>query len=108
MAARVSAEVKKRAPKVAVELGGYCGYSAVRIGRLLPEGSRFISMEINPLFAAIATKIVELAGLSHKVVRRSLVVSVGSPGLRVADCWAVATGVSEGRAGGGDDAAAGC
>jgi hypothetical protein len=85
----VGAEVKKRAPKIAIELGGYCGYasaevwsylwlhhlrfvaecrySAIRIARLLPDDAKFISLEINPLYAAIATKLVELAGLSHKV-----------------------------------------
>jgi catechol O-methyltransferase len=60
-------EVIAKSPMLALELGGYCGYSAIRIARLMPEGSRFISLEINPLFAAIATKLIELAGLSHKV-----------------------------------------
>jgi len=51
----------------AMEIGGYCGYTAVRIGRLLPAGGQLVSVEIDPLFAAIATKVVEFAGLSDKV-----------------------------------------
>ncbi|KAL1526844.1 hypothetical protein AB1Y20_015536 [Prymnesium parvum] len=51
----------------AMEIGSYCGYTAVRIARLMPEGSKLVSVEIDPLFAAIATKVVEFAGLSHKV-----------------------------------------
>lgn len=50
-----------------LEFGGYCGYSAVLIGSLLPEGGKLISIEINPVYAAIATKIIEFAGLAHKV-----------------------------------------
>lgn len=34
-------------PKWALEIGTYCGYSAVRIGRLLPEGGKLISIEIS-------------------------------------------------------------
>jgi len=54
-------------PNVVLELGSYCGYSAVRIARLLPPGGKLISVEINPLHAAIATKVVEWAGLADKV-----------------------------------------
>jgi len=59
--------IQKSKPKVVVELGGYCGYSAVLMGSLLSDDARFYSIEINPLFAAISTKIIERAGLSHKV-----------------------------------------
>ena len=63
----VRSEVQQRKPKVAVELGGYCGYSAVLIGAALPPDGRLYSIEIDPLHAAIATKIVEYAGLKDKV-----------------------------------------
>lgn len=46
-----------------LELGTYCGYSALRIARNLPEGSTLLSVEKDALFAAIATKIIEFAGL---------------------------------------------
>lgn len=43
------------------------GYSALRIARNLPEGGRLLSVEKDELFAAIATKIIEFAGLDDKV-----------------------------------------
>lgn len=54
-------------PKLALEFGGYCGYSAVLIGSLLPEDGRLISIELNASFAAIATKVIEFAGLRDRV-----------------------------------------
>jgi len=59
--------VKAKSPSSFLELGAYCGYSAVRIGRLLPPGAKLVSVEIDPLYAAIATKVVEHAGLSGSV-----------------------------------------
>ncbi|CAH2295590.1 Catechol O-methyltransferase [Pelobates cultripes] len=59
--------VKETNPSVLLELGTYCGYSAVRIGRLLKPGARFYTLEINPTFAAIAKQIIEFAGLKDKV-----------------------------------------
>jgi len=57
----------KKAPRCCLELGTYCGYSALRIARNLPEDGLLVSIEVDPLFGAIATKIVEYAGLGHKV-----------------------------------------
>jgi len=54
-------------PVRCLELGTYCGYSALRIARNLPEGSTLLSVERDELFAAIATKIIEFAGLEAKV-----------------------------------------
>jgi len=59
--------IRAKNPMAAMEIGAYCGYTAVRIGRLMPEGGKLVSVEIDPLFAAIATKVVEHAGLSSKV-----------------------------------------
>merc|ERR1719174_2279871 len=59
--------IRAKQPKVAMEIGAYCGYTAVRMGRLVPSGGRLISIEIDPLYAAIATKMVEHAGLSDRV-----------------------------------------
>ena len=50
-----------------MELGTYCGYTAVRMGRLLPPGAKLVSVEIEPLFAAIASTVVEHAGLRDRV-----------------------------------------
>jgi catechol O-methyltransferase len=60
-------EVKLAQPQIAVEVGGYCGYSAVRIARLLPPGGRLFSLELEPRFAAIAEQVVRAAGLSDRV-----------------------------------------
>jgi catechol O-methyltransferase len=60
-------EVKLAQPQIAVEVGGYCGYSAVRIARLLPPGGHLFSLELEPRFAAIAKQVVQAAGLSDRV-----------------------------------------
>ena len=49
--------IKTKQPKTAMEIGAYCGYTAVRMGRLMPAGSKLVSVEIDPLYAAIATKV---------------------------------------------------
>lgn len=59
--------VRARAPKVAVELGAFCGYSAVRTARLLPKDGHLYSIEFDARRAAFSTKIVEFAGLASKV-----------------------------------------
>ncbi len=51
-----------------LELGGYCGYSAVRVAQhLTREGSKLVSVEKSPRFAEIAQRIVDYAGLSDRV-----------------------------------------
>jgi len=59
--------LKEKKPKVAMELGAYCGYSAIRAANLLDDDAQLISIEKSALNAAIATKMVEFAGLQHKV-----------------------------------------
>lgn len=59
--------VKKHQPLMSLELGTYCGYTALRIARLIPEDAQLVSVEIDPLHAAIATKIIEHAGMRDKV-----------------------------------------
>jgi catechol O-methyltransferase len=65
--------LKKENPKVVVELGGYLGYSAILFADTLravfPEGEMFHvwSLEFEPRFAAIAEKLIDLAGLSAHV-----------------------------------------
>lgn len=60
--------IRAKSPKIAMEIGTYCGYTAVRMGQQIPPGGRLVSVELDPLYAAIATKIVEIAGLSDRVV----------------------------------------
>ncbi|KAJ7295552.1 hypothetical protein O6H91_Y001300 [Diphasiastrum complanatum] len=60
--------VKNRKPGAVLELGAYCGYSAIRIASQLKEPeSMLISLEMNPHNAVIARKMIEFAGLSSKV-----------------------------------------
>lgn len=59
--------MQDKSPVRCLEIGTYCGYSALRIARNLPDGGFLVSVEVDPLFAAIATKVVEHAGLAHKV-----------------------------------------
>ncbi|CAG8388855.1 unnamed protein product [Penicillium salamii] len=52
-------------PKTMIELGCYVGYSAILFGDAVRRngGDRYLSLELNPEFAAIANMLVELAGL---------------------------------------------
>jgi len=59
--------IKARNPKTVLELGLYCGYSATRISRLLPEGGKLISVEKNPAQIPLASKVIAHAGLEGKV-----------------------------------------
>eukprot|EP01116_Phalansterium_solitarium_P023598 TRINITY_DN835_c0_g1_i3.p1 TRINITY_DN835_c0_g1~~TRINITY_DN835_c0_g1_i3.p1 ORF type:complete len:258 (+),score=76.24 TRINITY_DN835_c0_g1_i3:73-846(+) len=59
--------VTERAPRVVVEFGAYYGYSAVRLGRLLKDDAVLYSIEVDPVCAAISSKIVEYAGLADRV-----------------------------------------
>ncbi|KJE93187.1 catechol-O-methyltransferase [Capsaspora owczarzaki ATCC 30864] len=55
--------VKDAQPMNCVELGGYVGYSAIRIGRLLPKGAQLVTLEISPKYARIAEAMILHAGL---------------------------------------------
>ncbi|XP_007663241.1 catechol O-methyltransferase A [Ornithorhynchus anatinus] len=54
-------------PRIVLELGTYCGYSAIRIGRLLGPEARLITMEVNPAYATVAKKMITFAGLEGKI-----------------------------------------
>uniref|UniRef100_W5NBA7 catechol O-methyltransferase n=1 Tax=Lepisosteus oculatus TaxID=7918 RepID=W5NBA7_LEPOC len=54
-------------PGAVLELGTYCGYSTMRIARLLAPGARLITLEFNPANAAVARQVIAWAGLEHKV-----------------------------------------
>jgi catechol O-methyltransferase len=52
-------------PKTMIELGCYVGYSAILFGEAVRRngGERYLSLELNPEWAAIANMLIELAGL---------------------------------------------
>lgn len=70
-------EMNKVVPQIMIELGCYIGYSAILFGnelRKLNAGGtkasakyKYYSFEANPDFAAIAQKLIDLAGLSDDV-----------------------------------------
>ncbi|KAF2664850.1 S-adenosyl-L-methionine-dependent methyltransferase [Microthyrium microscopicum] len=65
--------LEKEEPKVIVELGGYLGYSAILFANTLREmhgaDAEFHvwSLELDPKFASIADKLIEIAGLSKYI-----------------------------------------
>jgi len=64
----LDAEVQRHRPARALEIGAFCGYSAVRIARLLREwNGRLWSIEANGRNAEVARKVVEYAGLADRV-----------------------------------------
>lgn len=59
--------LEKCRPQVALELGGYIGYSAVRIASKLPPGGKLYSIDPNETHVRIARSMIQHAGLSDKV-----------------------------------------
>ena len=59
---------KHNNPKNILELGTYCGYSAVRIARNLPSDGKVYTIDPNEqIINTISKKIIEKAGLKDKV-----------------------------------------
>lgn len=44
----VDTVLREQRPSVLLELGAYCGYSAVRMARLLLPGARLLTIELSP------------------------------------------------------------
>ncbi|TEA23402.1 hypothetical protein DBR06_SOUSAS910065, partial [Sousa chinensis] len=63
----VDTVLREQRPSVLLELGAYCGYSAVRMARLLLPGARLLTIELNPDYAAITQQMVDFAGLQDRV-----------------------------------------
>eukprot|EP00928_Gymnodinium_smaydae_P072516 TRINITY_DN55868_c0_g1_i1.p1 TRINITY_DN55868_c0_g1~~TRINITY_DN55868_c0_g1_i1.p1 ORF type:complete len:523 (-),score=62.42 TRINITY_DN55868_c0_g1_i1:168-1736(-) len=63
----LDAATKLRKPKVALEFGTQIGYSAIRIGRLLPPGGHLWTIEPNPENASLAGANLAHAGLASRV-----------------------------------------
>jgi catechol O-methyltransferase len=63
----LDAVIERVRPRLALEVGAYVGYSALRIARNLPPGGRLVSVELNADNAAIARRIVQHAGAADRV-----------------------------------------
>jgi len=59
--------IERLQPRRVMELGGYVGYSALRIARKLPPAGHLYSIEFNAANAAIARKIHAHAGVADRV-----------------------------------------
>ncbi|WP_370512281.1 O-methyltransferase [Skermania sp. ID1734] len=55
-------------PRRLLELGTYCGYSALRIARAMPADAVLYSIEFNPANAVVARRIWDHAGIGERVV----------------------------------------
>lgn len=63
----LDAAVRQTRPRRLLELGTYCGYSALRMVRVMPTDARLYSIELDPANAEIARQIWEHAGVSDRV-----------------------------------------
>ncbi|KAF2020889.1 hypothetical protein BU24DRAFT_469667 [Aaosphaeria arxii CBS 175.79] len=65
----VTEVIVRSKPEVMVELGCYIGYSAIKFGAAVRAagGKQYFSLESNARYAAIASTLVELAGLKDFV-----------------------------------------
>lgn len=63
----LDAAIERVQPRRLLELGTYCGYSALRTVRAMPEDAHLYSVEFNPANAEIARGILEHAGVADRV-----------------------------------------
>jgi catechol O-methyltransferase len=59
--------VRRADPKLVLELGTYCGYSALRVARTISSAARVVSIEFNSANAAIARRIWDHAGVGDRL-----------------------------------------
>jgi len=59
--------IREHHPATILEIGTLVGYSAIRMARLLNEGSLITCVELSPDFAKVALSNVKKAGLSDRV-----------------------------------------
>lgn len=62
-------EVMRRVqPSRVLELGMHCGYTSVRLLRLLPPAGTLVTVEGDPLTAELGEEIILVAGFKHSQV----------------------------------------
>ncbi|XP_069788701.1 catechol O-methyltransferase-like isoform X2 [Narcine bancroftii] len=59
--------LEEASPSTVLELGTYCGYSALRMVCVLKPGTRLLTVEFNPTNAVVAKQIFHFAGVEGKV-----------------------------------------
>ncbi|XP_004920325.1 transmembrane O-methyltransferase homolog isoform X3 [Xenopus tropicalis] len=60
--------IYENAPLNVLELGTYCGYATIIIAQALPLGARLYTIDFNPTKAAVAEKVIRLAGFDDDTV----------------------------------------
>ena len=78
----LDAAIRRTKPRQLLELGTYCGYSALRSARVMPKGARLVSIEFNAENAAIARRIWDHAGIGEELT--VLVGTLGDGGETIA------------------------
>jgi catechol O-methyltransferase len=63
----LDAAVRRTDPRLVLELGTYCGYSALRVARAMGADARLVSIEFNSANAAIARRIWDHAGVGGRL-----------------------------------------
>ena len=63
----LDAAIRRAAPHRLLELGTYCGYSALRAARVMPDDAHLLSIEFSAENAAIARRILTHAGVDSRV-----------------------------------------
>jgi catechol O-methyltransferase len=80
-------------PKRVLELGAYCGYSALRMARATAPDTQIFTVEYSAANAEIARRNLDYAGVSHRV--EVVVGSIGDGGRTLSHLRTV-SGLSEG------------
>ncbi|XP_037315745.2 transmembrane O-methyltransferase homolog isoform X2 [Pungitius pungitius] len=57
--------LRRLGPSRVLELGMHCGYTSVRVLRLLPSAGRLIAVELDPLAAELGEEVILVAGFKH-------------------------------------------
>jgi catechol O-methyltransferase len=63
----LDAAIRRVAPHRLLELGTYCGYSALRTARVMPSDAHLYSIEFSPANAEIARHVLGHAGVAARV-----------------------------------------
>lgn len=90
--ALLDAAVQRANPRLVLELGTYCGYSALRIARAAP-GARVFSVELAEANAEVARRIWAHAGVDDRIT--CVVGTIGDDG-KTLDALAAEHGFTEG------------
>jgi catechol O-methyltransferase len=74
----LDAAVRRAGPRRILELGAYCGYSALRMARVMPPAAKLFSVEFSAANAEIAQRIWRHAGVGERLT--PVVGSIGDGG----------------------------